>query len=98
MWIKISDQLPESGKHVFVCCEIRLDALYICDAFYAAPNSISCTDGDDIDCTYSEEDDEFYLTEGWYEVIKNWGDYNSITINDTVTHWMPMPKLPKEVS
>lgn len=42
------------------------------------------------------EDDAYYLEEGWYEVIKNWGDYSSVFIQDTVTHWAEMPELPKE--
>ena len=69
---------------------------YVCDAFYAAKYSQSvgyCNE--ECACEYCEEDDEYYLEEGWYEVIKNWDDYNSIVISDTVTHWMPLPMPPE---
>ena len=42
-WISVEDRLPESEKHVLACCRIGCsDASYVCDAFYAAPKSISC--------------------------------------------------------
>ena len=102
-WVNVKDGLPESGKHVFVTCEIRslygYKKQYVCEAFYAAEHSIS--EGkfpDDTDCyDYSEEDDEYYLKEGWYEVIHNWDEYSSIVIGDFVTHWRPLPEPPKEV-
>ncbi|MBR6710348.1 MAG: DUF551 domain-containing protein [Selenomonadaceae bacterium] len=100
-WVSIKDGPPESGKHVFVTCEIRslhgYKMQYVCEAFYAAEHSIS--EGkypDDTDCyDYSEEDDEYYLKEGWYEVIHNWDEYSSIVIGDFVTHWMPLPEPPE---
>ena len=103
-WISVKDGPPESGKHVFVTCEIRsfygYKKQYVCEAFYAAEHSIS--EGkypDDTDCyDYSEEDDEYYLKEGWYEVIHNWDEYSSIVIGDFVTHWMPLPKPAQEES
>ena len=102
-WISVKDGPPESGKHVFVTCEFRslygYKKQYVCEAFYAAEHSIS--EGkypDDTDCyDYSEEDDEYYLKEGWYEVIHNWDEYSSIVIGDFVTHWMPLPEPPEEV-
>lgn len=103
-WVSVKDGPPESGKHVFVTCEIRSfyghKKQYVCEAFYAAEHSIS--EGkypDDTDCyDYSEEDDEYYLKEGWYEVIHNWDEYSSIVIGDFVTHWMPLPKPAQEES
>ena len=100
-WISVAERLPESGVHVLLCCEMRLifggAGRYVCDGFYAAQWKV-CAGGFPDECAaeYSEEDDEYYLFEGWYEVIKNWDDYNSVVIGDFVTHWMPLPEPPQD--
>ena len=96
-WISVKDRLPENGVHVLLCCEMHryggeIAGKYVCDGYYAEANKIIAGGfPDDCDCEYSEEDDEYYLCEGWYEVIKNWDDYNSVAVEDLVTHWMPLP-------
>ena len=96
-WISVKDGLPESGVQVLLCCEVHrygdeFAGKYVCDGYYAEANKIIAGGfPDECDCEYSEEDDEYYLREGWYEVIKNWDDYNSVTVGDFVTHWMPLP-------
>ena len=96
-WISVKDRLPENGVHVLLCCEMHryggeIAGKYICDGYYAEANKIIAGGfPDECNCEYSEEDDEFYLCEGWYEVIKNWDDYNSVVVEDFVTHWMPLP-------
>ena len=96
-WISVDDRLPENGVHVLLCCEIHryggeIAGKYVCDGYYAEANKIIAGGfPDECNCEYSEEDDEYYLCEGWYEVVKNWDDYNSVAVEDFVTHWMPLP-------
>lgn len=100
-WISVEERLPESGVHVFVLCEIRANGgavrRYVCDGFHveAWKEKAGCY-SEDCALVYNYEDDEYYLEEGWYEVIKNWEEYNSVTIADFVTHWMQLPEPPKE--
>ena len=101
-WISVKDGKPDNGNHVLARCEIQgsyKPKSYTCVAFYAKKNSVSvgCFD-DEICCEYDEETDEYYLKEGWYEVIHNWDEYGSVAINDIVTHWAPSPEPPKEES
>ena len=100
-WVRCEEELPKSGTHVLVCCEVRgiggHKSRYVCDGFHTDSKSIPCRYDDDIDSEYDEETDEYYFPEGWWEVIKNWDDYSCVAISDFVTHWMPLPEPPKEV-
>ena len=99
MWIPVAERLPESGHYVLLCCEIRPSMnRYVCDGYYAKAKSIPSNYDDECAVEYDEEQDEYFLQEGFYEAIKNWDDFSSITIEDTVTHWMPLPEPPKEVT
>lgn len=98
-WIGVEERLPESGEHCLVSCTVkRCDGTlgqYICVGYYAEKFKHLAYGVDD-DCVseYNEENDEYYIAEGWYEVIKNWDDYGFVAIDDTVTHWVPLPEPP----
>ncbi len=95
-WIPVSNVKPESGKHVLLCCEIKpLGKRYVCDGYYAQSKTITTICDDDNSCEYDEETDEYYLIEGYYEIIKNCDYYSSIAIEDFVTHWKPLPEPPR---
>ena len=98
-WIPVTEQLPESGVHVLACCCVKWvgggGRSYVCDAFYSSPKTEICSYNEDIESEYDEETDEYYMPEGWWEVIKNWDDYSCVAIADFVTHWMPLPEPPK---
>ena len=100
-WISVNERLPESGEHCLISCTVkRFDGThgqYVCVGYYAEKFK-HLAHGVDDDCVseYNEENDEFYIAEGWYEVIKNWDDYGFVAIGDFVTHWMPLPEFPEE--
>jgi len=53
-------------------------------------------DDDELCVEYCEEKDEWYLKEGWYELIDNLGDYSSVAIVEgVVDYWMPVPPAPE---
>jgi hypothetical protein len=93
-WISVTDLLPEA--------EVFVLAFFVNDhgkhrrirAFYAPRFTV--TTGCDNDWYESkpeeENDDEYYLPEGWYEA--NEYEETNWHVNDTVTHWMPLPAPP----
>lgn len=95
-WIPATERLPESGIHVLLACKTWGGNKYVCDGFHTEKFSQPTEFYEDIDADYSEETDEYYFPEGWWEVIKNWDDYSCVAIEDAVTHWMPLPEPPKE--
>lgn len=93
-WISVSERMPDKACLVFYTN--KLGNPRIVKAKYT-PRFTDEAHGDCTDewCEYSEEHDEYFYPEGWYECIDNWDDYAFVTINDaTVTHWMPLPEYP----
>lgn len=49
-------------------------------------------DGIPSDWEYSEEDDSYWIPQGWYEVCDYFERYSYSEITDRVTAWMKLPK------
>ena len=99
-WIPVSERLPESETEVFILAETSTGHKVITTAMYEdgkMPTGDSVWNWYDIDFDYDEENDEYLIPKGWWEYRHYNSDevYNN-TIDDVVTHWMPLPEAPKE--
>lgn len=98
-WISAAERLPEPEKEVLALCRARGVAGYRCIAIYIAPGTTceeSIVNWDYEAREYDEEQDEYFVAPGWYEMIKNWDEYGYVGIVDDVTHWMELPEAPEE--
>ena len=99
-WISVTDALPKSGVTVLACYRNRLGKLRRIRAYWIAAKTVEANTDDWDQCSeYDEATDTYYVTEGWYECIDNWGDYSAVAVSEgEVTHWMPLPEAPQEVA
>lgn len=99
-WIPVEERLPGPGQDVLAFCkyaaqyQYRYEACYICEACYIPPKwdveeSFFSWDSEYLEDF--EENDGCYVKSGWYERIHNLDEYSAVGIEDTVTHWMPLP-------
>lgn len=100
-WISVKDKLPEPETEVLAVC-VRNGYRFICpvifeDGTMLTQNSMWNWYELENYGTYSEENDDYFVPEGWWENRQFTPDdiYNN-PVDCTVTHWMPLPKLPKD--
>jgi len=97
-WIATKNSLPESGKHVLTFYQNNLFENRTIKAFYAKRFSIESNNDLDANDEYDEETDNYYLIEGWYEVIENWPEYSSIFVSEhEVTYWQLLQDPPENI-
>ena len=96
-WIPCSERLPE--ETVLVTVETKtFRHRYICEAVWIPRWTWKASFDSWEDCSeYNEDEDEFYVNEGWYERVHNWDEYSYVGIEDTVLAWMPLPELYQKV-
>ena len=99
-WISVKDRMPKQEECVLLLCKTQYGTSYKCIGFYESgtmcrDDSDYCWDYEVCDI-YNEENDDYLVNKGWFERVFNWDDYSAYGIEDTVTHWMPMPKPPEE--
>lgn len=100
-WIPCSERMPEPETEVLVVCR-RGGFSFVCPAMHENGKMLrgeSTWNWNEIEGygLYSEEADDWFIPEGWWEYRQFNDDdvYNNI-IDCAVTHWMPMPEPPKE--
>jgi len=90
-WIPICEQLPHPPANIPLLV-VTTGIKYPMRAVWV-PKFSQQTGCDDEGGEYSEEEDEYYLEEGWYE----WNQYEEThwLIEKPVTHWMYLPERQK---
>lgn len=103
-WVPVSERLPDNNTKVQVTgvrySEYTKKNIYVrFNAKYIGKHSIKVDDmwsycEDYTWNDYVEEEDEYYVKEGWYETIENWDDYTEVYVNDyKVIAWQPLPPV-----
>lgn len=103
-WIPVTERLPENRVCVIVCFrewrQYQKRYVYsIVVGWYARKHSVCENEFSDweADCDYDEDEDEFYIHEGWYEfTTQGNADLMNWYINAEVVAWMPLPEPYKE--
>lgn len=97
-WVPVAERLPNCGQAVLAYYLNRQGMGRRIRAEYVTRWTVEAemfADPDTECVEYSEQEDTYYVTEGWYELIDNWDEYARIAVNEgVVTRWMPMPAAP----
>jgi hypothetical protein len=90
-WIEVTNKLPEKTVSVLAYGKNCLGNDRVIRAFFAKAWTVE--DDDEYGAAeYSEELDNYFLREGWYE-CSEFGDVNW-SVDIEITHWMRMPHVP----
>lgn len=99
-WISVKDRLPKVETEVLVACD-RNGRRFVCPAIYEDGTVLtqdSIWNWYELENygTYSEENDDYFVPQGWWENRQFTPDdiYNN-PVDCAVTHWMPLPEPPK---
>ena len=91
-WIPCSERLPEKETVLATVETKTFKHRYVCEAVWIPRWTWKASFDSWEDCSeYNEDEDEYYVLEGWYERVHNWDDYSYVGIEDDVIAWRPMP-------
>ncbi len=98
----MEDKLPDAETEVLVVCD-RNGFRFVCPAIYEDGTVLtqdsmwSWYDLGNYE-TYSEENDDYFIPEGWWENRQFTPDdvYNN-PVDCAVIHWMPLPAPPNNI-
>lgn len=100
-WISCSERLPKVEAEVLALCN-RDGFRFVCPAIYedgktSQENSVWNWNELWAYGSYDEDNDCYFIPEGWWENrCFNQDDVYNNPIDCPVTHWMPLPEPPKE--
>lgn len=100
-WIPVTERLPKPEIDVLIVCN-RNGYRFVTPAIYEDGKMLtqdSVWNWNEIYTygLYSEESDDYYIPEGWWENRQfNPDDVYNNPVDCTVTHWMPLPEAPEE--
>ena len=99
-WIPVAERLPKPETEVMIACN-RNGYRFIATAIHehgtllTEDSNWNWNDIWEYGC-YDEEHDDYIIPEGWWESrCFTPDDVYNCPVDCEVTHWMPMPELPK---
>lgn len=98
-WIKCVERMPECGTPVQAYYLNSHGKGRTIRAHHIKAWTVEVEPDDpDVECVeYSEQQEAYYLLEGWYELMDNWEQYSSIAVTEgVITQWAPLLPAPKE--
>ena len=100
-WIPVTERMPKPEIDVLIVCN-RNGYRFVTPAIYEDGEMLiqdSTWNWNEIETygLYSEEADDYYIPEGWWENSQfNPDDVYNNQVDCAVTHWMPLPEAPEE--
>ena len=90
-----ASELPEEDQIVIATYLNQYGKRRRVSAVYIRQYEEEVGDDDELCVEYCHEKDEWYLKEGWYELIDNWDYSFAAIVEGVVDYWMPMPPAPE---